>query len=128
MPTDWLRLGPDMKTFLFIATHSPHMSITAQEGLDALLMGSAFTQCSALFLGDGILQLLKGQNAGLLDQKNFTLSFGALKDYGVEKVYCSESQLLGFGLTESDLLIEVTALKDADVSALMSNHDVILNF
>ena len=104
------------------------MSITAQEGLDALLMGSAFTQCSALFLGHGILQLLKGQNTDSLDQKNFTLSFGALKDYGVENVYCSESQLHSFGLTESDLLIEVTALKDADVTTLMANHDVILNF
>ena len=117
-----------MKTFLFINTYSPHQSINAQEGLDALLMGSAFTQCSALFLGEGVLQLLKGQDTEALKQKNFSLSFGALKDYGVEDVYCSESELLGYGLSPSDLLIEVTPLNDTDVAALMANHDVILNF
>ena len=117
-----------MKSILFINTHSPHLSINAQEGLDALLMGSAFAQCRALFLGDGILQLIKGQNTEFNKQKNFSLSFGALKDYGVEDIYCSESQLHSFGLNLSDLLIEVTALKDSDIASLMADHDVILNF
>jgi tRNA 2-thiouridine synthesizing protein C len=117
-----------MKSFLFVNTCSPHLSINAQEGLDALLMGSAFTQCSALFVGEGVLQLIKGQNTEALKQKNFSLSFGALKDYGVENVYCSDSQLLRYGLSTSDLLIEVTALSDKDVAVLMADHDVILNF
>jgi len=89
-------------------------------------MGSAFAQCSALYLGEGILQLLKGQEAETI--RNFSLSFGALKDYGVENIYCSQSQLHDYGLNESDLLIEVTALGDIEVATLMADHDVIVNF
>ena len=117
-----------MKTFLFVNTYSPHMSISAQEGLDALLMGSAFTQCSALFLGDGILQLLQGQDTEPTKQKNFSRSFGALKEYGVENIYCSKSQLRKYGLDETDLLLEVTALDDSKVASLLADHDVILNY
>jgi sulfur relay (sulfurtransferase) DsrF/TusC family protein len=49
---------PEAKSLLFVLTSAPHGRINAQEGLDALLMGSAFADCSALFLGDGILQLI----------------------------------------------------------------------
>ena len=117
-----------MKTLLFVHTSSPHGSIKAQEGLDALLMGSAFADCSALFLGEGILQLLKGQDTNQTGQKNFSLTYNALFDYGVDKVFCSKTHLENHGINESDLMIEVTALTDRDVAALLSSNDVILNF
>ena len=117
-----------MKTLLFVHTCSPHGSIKAQEGLDALLMGSAFADCSALFLGDGILQLLRNQDTQQTGQKNFSLAFAALRDYGVDKVYCSKTHLRNHGIDESDLVIDVTALEDKDVAALLASNDVILNF
>jgi len=117
-----------MKTLLFVHSSSPHSSIKAQEGLDALLMGSAFADCSALFIGDGILQLLKNQDTEKAGYKNFSLTFGALFDYGVSKIFCSNTHLQQHGLKESDLLIDVIALSDQEVSALFTSNDVILNF
>ena len=117
-----------MRALLFVHTSSPHGSIKAQEGLDALLMGSAFADCSALFLGDGILQLLKNQDTQQTGQKNFSLTFAALRDYGVDKVFCSKAHLLSHAINESDLVIDVTALEDKDVAALLASNDVILNF
>jgi|TARA_B100001964_G_C13739619_1_gene382478 tRNA 2-thiouridine synthesizing protein C len=121
-------LDADVKTLLFVNTRPPHGSVKAQEGLDALLMGSAFAECSALYLGDGILQLLDGQDTTQTDQKNFSLTFGALRDYGVDQVFCSKTQLDDKGLEPSDLVINVAALVDRDIAALFSSHDVVLNF
>ena len=117
-----------MKTLLFIHTRPPHGSVKAQEGLDALLMGSALAECSALYLGDGILQLLDEQNTEETGQKDFSRTFGALHDYGVEQVYCSKSHLHDQGFELSDLVINVEALADSDIAALLSSHDVVLNF
>ena len=50
-----------MTSILFLFSTPPHGSINAQEGLDALLMGSAFARCSAVFTGEGVLQLVNGQ-------------------------------------------------------------------
>lgn len=119
---------PETKSLLFVHTSAPHGRINAQEGLDALLMGSAFADCSALFLGDGILQLLRDQDTSQSNQKNFSQTFGALNDYDVKKIFCSETQLADFGLTVSDLVIEVTALSNEQVGSLFSTNDVILNF
>lgn len=118
----------EINSLLFVLTSAPHGRINAQEGLDALLMGSAFADCSALFLGDGILQLISHQDTAQINQKNFTQTFGALNDYGVTKIYCSESQLEAFGLSVSELVIEVTPLSDAQVCSLLSNDNMILNF
>ena len=43
-----------MKKLLFVQSHPPHGSLFGQEGLDAILAGSAFIECGVLFLGDGI--------------------------------------------------------------------------
>ena len=119
---------PETNSLLFVLTSAPHGRINAQEGLDALLMGSAFADCSALFLGDGVLQLIDKQDTTRSNQKNFSLTFGALVDYGVNNIFCSETQLKAFGLDISDLVIEVTPLSNEQVCSLLSADNVILNF
>jgi|TARA_B110000093_G_scaffold161148_1_gene182157 tRNA 2-thiouridine synthesizing protein C len=117
-----------MSTILFVFSRPPHGSINAQEGLDALLMGSAFTTCSVLFVGDGLMQLVAGQSTDDLGTKNFSLSFGALKDYGVTRIACSKPDLLASGLNKDDFLIEVESLNAAAMQAFIRNHDKVLNF
>lgn len=116
------------QSLLFVFTSAPHGRINAQEGLDALLMGSAFVDCEALFLGDGVLQLLSNQDTSQINQKNFAKTFGALSDYGVHKLFCSQSHLQAFGLSTSDMVIEVTALSNEQISSILSSNPVILNF
>ena len=91
-------------------------------------MGSAFADCSALYLGPGLYQLLKTQDTTLTTQKNFSKTFGALADYGVRGIFCSEQQLNELGLNVSDLTIPVTALSDTDISLLIDNSKGVLNF
>ncbi|MGV0036213.1 MAG: DsrE family protein [Candidatus Azotimanducaceae bacterium WSBS_2022_MAG_OTU7] len=84
-----------------MCSRPPHGSINAQEGLDALLMGAA-TQCSVLFLGGGLMQLIKGLRCPTSWAPEFSLGFGALKDYGVARIACSKPDLIGYGLSRDD--------------------------
>lgn len=117
-----------MKRLLFVQSHAPHGSLLGQEGLDAILMGSAFSECSVLLLDDGIYQVLSGQDTSGLGTKDYSVTYKALKDYGVTGIYCSERHLTARGLSASDLLVPVTLLNDGGVSALMAEHDVVLGF
>lgn len=117
-----------MTSILFLFSTPPHGSINAQEGLDALLMGSAFARCSAVFTGEGVLQLVNGQEPEPLGFRNFSLGFAALRDYGVETVACDAAALRGWGLTQDDLVIPVDVVDPVQVRALMHDHDRILSF
>lgn len=51
-----------MKRVAFVFTSAPHGSASGREGLDALLATSALTEdIGVFFLGDGVFQLLAGQ-------------------------------------------------------------------
>lgn len=113
---------------LFIHTSSPHGTVNAQEGLDAVLMGSAFSACSLLFIGEGVLQLLKGQDLSLLGTKDFARSFGAMRDYGLSRIYCDQQSLNKYGLTNDDLVIDIAPLDVSAIQGLLQEHDKVLSF
>ena len=117
-----------MKKILFVQSRAPHGSLSGQEGLDAILMGSAFAACSVLLLGDGIYQVLAGQAPAALGTKDYSVTYKALEDYGVQAIYCSLEDLTQRGLTVEDLLVQVSPLDDQAVSRLMADHPVILSF
>lgn len=117
-----------MKSLLFVQSRAPHGSIAGQEGLDAVLAGSAFTTCRILLIEDGVFQLVRDQQTGALGTKDFSVTYGALADYGVEPVYVSVSHLAARGLTTDDLVIDTVAVDDDQVRRLLADADVILSF
>ena len=116
------------KTLLFVQSQAHHGTLYGQEGLDAILMGSAFTECAVLFVGDGIYQLLANQDTSLLASRNYSVSYRALADYGVEKLYCTEADLQQRGLTVADLVVTPCVIDSRALQALMTSFDVILDF
>ena len=117
-----------MKKFLFVQTQPPHGSINGQEGLDAVLMGSAFTECAVLFLDDGIYQILSDQQTGPLNSKDYSVTYLALADYGVNNIYCCQTHLNERSLSTKDLILPVQALPEASIRRLFDEYDVILSF
>ena len=113
---------------LFIHTQPPHGSINAQEGLDALMMGSAFATCTSLYVDDGVYQLCKNQNTEALGQKNFSKTFGALKDYGVTQICVCQLSLTERGLSPDDLLLEVEVVDNESIRHLLVAHSKVLTF
>ena len=116
-----------MKSILFIQTHRPHGRLAGQEALDALLMGCAFTRCSLLLLGDGVLQLARGQDTQGTYLKNYASSYSTLKDYGVTDIFCDAACLEQYGLQQTDLVIEVVPQSKGELTRLVQQYDMVLN-
>lgn len=118
-----------VKKFMFVNRKAPYGTIYALESLEVVLITAAFDQdVSLVFLDDGVYQLKKGQQTKGIEIKNFSPTYRALEGYDVEKLYVEKESLEARGLTEDDLLVDVTVLGRAEMGALMDQQDVVLSF
>ena len=121
--------GSTVKRFLYVNRKAPHGTIYAHESLEVVLIGAAFEQdVSLAFVGDGVYQLVKGQDTKGLEVKNFAPAFRALDDYDVNKLYVEEEALRARGLTEADLIVPVQLVSAERMAEIMENQDVVLSF
>ena len=121
--------GGAAKRFLYVNRKAPYGTIYALESLEVVLIGAAFEQdVSLAFVGDGVYQLVKGQNTQGLEMKNFSPTFRALEDYDVTKLYVEQEALQARGLTEADLVVPVEAVSAERMAEIMESQDVILSF
>jgi tRNA 2-thiouridine synthesizing protein C len=108
-----------------------------------VLIGAAFEQdVSLAFVDDGVYQIMKGQDTGGIDMKNFSPTYSALGDYEVTKLYVEKESLEERGLSLDDLMHltwededEDWAEKDsivlvsrAELAQLMDEQDVVFSF
>ncbi len=117
------------KRFMCINRRAPYGTIYALEGLEVVLMGAAFEQdLSVVYLDDGVYQLKKGQDTADSSIKNFSPTYRALASYGVEKLYVETESMEERGLSEHDLIVPVKMINGAELTELMEQQDVILNY
>jgi len=118
-----------VKKFMFVNRKAPYGTIYALESLEVVLISAAFDQdVSLAFLDDGVYQLKKGQQTKGIETKNFSPTYRALDGYDIEKLYVERESLESRGLTEGDLLVDVTVLSGAELGELMEQQDVVLSF
>jgi len=118
-----------VKKFMFVNRKAPYGSIYALESLEVVLISAAFDQdVNLAFLDDGVYQLKKGQQTKGIETKNFSPTYRALEGYDIEKLYVEREALEARGLTEQDLLVDVTVLSRQEIGALMEEMDVVLSF
>lgn len=119
----------DIKKFMFVNRKAPYGTVYALESLEVVLITAAFDQdVSLAFMDDGVYQLKKGQQTKGIDTKNFSPTFRALDGYDIEKLYVEKESLEMRGLTEDDLLVDVTILSRKEMGELMDQQDVVLSF
>jgi tRNA 2-thiouridine synthesizing protein C len=119
----------NVKKFMFVNRKAPYGTIYALESLEVVLITAAFDQdVSLAFLDDGVYQLKKGQQTKGIETKNFSPAYRALEGYDVEKLYVERESLEARGLTESDLLVDVTVMNSKEMGDLMNLQDVVLSF
>jgi tRNA 2-thiouridine synthesizing protein C len=133
----------EIKKFMYVNRRAPYGSIYALEGLEVVLIGAAFDQdCCMAFVGDGVFQLIKGQDTSDSGMKNFSPTYKALGDYEVNRLYVDRESLQERGLSESDLMELTWEDEDEDwaekpsirvvsrdeLAKLMDEQDVLLNF
>ncbi len=117
------------KKLLVVMTKSPYGNQTAREALDAVLTAAAFEQpLTLLFLGDGVFQLLSGQDTTAVQLKNLATTLPVLPMYDVENICVDADSLRQRGIDNDELNLPATPVDNAAVRALFKSHDQILSF
>lgn len=131
------------KKMMYVNRHAPYGTGYALEGLEVVLIGAAFEQdVSMAFIGDGIYQIMQGQDTADSDMKNFSPTYKALGDYEVTKLYVEQESLEERGLSVDDLMPLVYEDEDDDwaekpsiivmsrteLAGVFAEQDVMFNF
>ncbi|MDD5389934.1 MAG: sulfurtransferase complex subunit TusC [Gallionellaceae bacterium] len=118
-----------VKKFMFVNRKAPHGTIYALEGLEVVLVSAAFDQdVSMVFADDGVYELIKGMNTKGIEVKDFSKTYRALDGYDIEKLYVEKASMDARGLTEADLIVDVTVLDSAEMANLMAEQDVVISY
>ncbi|MXP66919.1 sulfurtransferase complex subunit TusC [Pantoea sp. Nvir] len=119
-----------MNRVAFVFTHSPYGSSAGREGLDAVLATAALSESICLFfIGDGVLQLIPGQQPEIILTRNHAATFGVLDLYNIEQCVISREALKERGLAESSsYIIDVNILDAPELIAQLSTYNRIITF
>ncbi|EPJ3203854.1 sulfurtransferase complex subunit TusC [Salmonella enterica subsp. enterica serovar Derby] len=119
-----------MKRVAFVFSTVPHGSASGREGLDALLATSALTEdLGVFFIGDGVFQILQGQQPNVVLARDYIATFKLLGLYDIEQCWLCAASLRERGLAEgANFVVDATALEPEDLRRELGNYDVILRF
>jgi len=114
---------------LIIFTTAPYSTAVGQEGLDVLLMGAAFDlDITVLFMHNGVFQIKEGQDNINTRMKQFTKTFKALEDFGVENVYAFDLSLTATGLSKDQLTVDVAIVDHVFIQTLVRESKRVFTF
>ncbi|OAJ93562.1 sulfurtransferase complex subunit TusC [Vibrio bivalvicida] len=118
-----------MSQLTYLFRSAPHSSASGREGVDALLAASAYCEdISVVFMGDGVYQLLHGQQTADILSKDYSLMLKLFDLYDIEQVYVCEASLSERGLAQADLVLKGQILTPLDLSAQLHRADKVLTF
>jgi tRNA 2-thiouridine synthesizing protein C len=75
-----------------------------------------------------VYQLVKGVDTKGIEVKDFSKTYRALDGYDIEKLYVDQKSMDTRGLTEEDLIVDVTVLSVDEMANLMAEQDVVISF
>ncbi|WP_217518992.1 sulfurtransferase complex subunit TusC [Vibrio metschnikovii] len=118
-----------MKKIAFVFHSPPHATSAGREGLDAVLAASAYSDDLAVFfVGEGVLQLVSGQDPKAILSRDYISTFKLLDLYEIESRYVCEQSLAEWGITSEALLINVFPLSPQAIGAMWQSFDHIVTF
>jgi tRNA 2-thiouridine synthesizing protein C len=116
------------KSFLFIFKQAPHLNLNAKEGMDFAFSCAAFEQqVDALFVEDGVYQLVKNQDTNEAERKNHSLGIEAFSLYGISHCYVHEKSLNSRKLEKSDLIKDCELSSD-NFTQQLNSYDYIFSY
>jgi tRNA 2-thiouridine synthesizing protein C len=114
---------------LFIATRSPWSSSSAAAGADVLMTAAVFEQpVRVVFRGDGVWQLLAGQDGEGLKMKTLSRIFPAFELYDIRHIAVAEADLRERQLDPADLVVEAQLASDGDIRAWIAASKAVFVF
>jgi tRNA 2-thiouridine synthesizing protein C len=112
----------------FISRTPPYGKNRANLCLDIALASAVFEQeVNYVFYGDGVYQLLKGQDGAAISAKTLGNALETLSLYGIENVYADQQSLLERGIETSELLPDTSPIDAAGIAKLIEKSDTVFN-
>ncbi len=112
----------------FISRSAPYGRNRANLCLDMALASAVFEQdVSYVFMGDGVYQLLKGQDGSAIDSKTLGNALETLSLYGIENVFAERQSLEARGIAETDLLPGLQLIESAGIADMIGRADKVFN-
>ncbi len=133
-------MAEEIKKIMFTVRKAPHGTIYVYEGLEVKLIMAAYdADITVVFMDDGVYALKKGQDTKELGIKGFAVTYGALMDYEIQKVFVDRHSMEIRGMTEDDLLIigedeeteepvKPRVVDSQEIAAMMAEQHNILSF
>ena len=116
-------------TICIVLRSSPYGSIRVQEGLEAVLMASAFEQrLIVVLMDDAVVSLRTGQQPRAIGAKDFSRVFRALEMYGVEQVLVDAESLREHAMNAEPLLVDAAVLGSREIATVLDDADVVMSF
>ena len=115
----------------FLFRTAPHGNAISREGLDALLVATAFCdeeEIGVFFIDDGVLNLLDGQNPELLLQKDFIRTFKLLDLYDIEQRFVCADSLDQYNLNTEQLIISAEKIDRTSLINKLSQAEKVFTF
>ena len=118
-----------MSQLTYLFRSAPHGSNAGREGVDALLAASAYCEdITVLFVGDGVYQLLLGQEPNVILSKDYAPMLKLFDLYDIEQVFVCADSLAERGLAQADLVIDAEALNTEQLKAQLQQAGKLLSF
>lgn len=129
MSSEAKKTPPETKSPLVVIRHTPYGSSMARSSLDTVLAFAAFDQpVNVLFLAEGVLQLISGQDGKAIDGKTLAKQIGSLPLYGVKTFYAEKDALERFSLSIEELPSQVCCVGKEKIRELIAAHEHVLSF
>ncbi|WP_345291476.1 sulfurtransferase complex subunit TusC [Kangiella marina] len=114
------------KSLSIIFNKAPYGTQSGRELLDIALMAAAFDmEICALFIDDGIYQLLRDQQPDILHMKNHSATFKALELYGIETVLVSSEDLRLRHLSTEQLMPVAEQAEPNKIQQVIAQSDFV---
>ncbi len=118
-----------MSQLTYLFRRSPHTHSSGREGIDALLAASAYCEdITVMFVGDGVYQLVAGQDTSDILSKDYAPMLKLFDLYDVEQVYVCQTSLEQRGLANADLVIAAERVSTDELSRLLQQSNKVLSF
>jgi len=120
---------PVNKLTAIVNAKAPYSNAAGKDALDiALIFGSFEQSISLFFQGDGVWQLIQGQDGTIISVKDYLKTFAAFEFYDIEKLYLCQESLIERGLTADFHIDQVAVLTRKEFADKLATHHTILRF
>lgn len=116
------------KRITILCQCAPYGSSAARESLDVCLAASVYVaKLQVIFTGDGVWQLVRGQDTRGGTEKQHDKLLASFPLYDIEAVFADRDSLSERGLEESMLVEGITIIDRNQLTHELSNADQVLS-